>query len=142
MRFCRTILALLIALSVAALPIAGVMTAGVMTASAAPVGELADTATQATTTQDLAAQDMVQPDVAVSAMDQDMHDCCPPSKAPCSMPMGQCLASACAHSIVFSTAPSLSIARPSIVAGAKLIALADSGFRAQSSSPPFRPPRI
>jgi hypothetical protein len=132
MHICRTILALLVALSVATLPIAGLMTA-----SAAPVSQPAQMATQ-----DMVQSGLGQSELSASAMDGDMHDCCPhPKNAPCGMPVDQCPAYSCAQSVAFSPVPAVHVKHP-LVPRAKLTALSDRGFHPQPSSPPLRPPRI
>lgn len=122
MRICRTIFALLVALSVATLPMAGAMAA-----SAGPAGDSADVAMEA----------MGQSPATEAATD----DCCPPSKAPCGMPVDQCPAYSCAQPVAFSAAAAVHVTHP-LVPRTRLAALSDSGFRPQPSSPPLRPPRI
>ena len=112
MAFARTIVAFLVALSLATLPLAG--------AFAVPKDEV------------------TAPEVAAV----QMHDCCDPEDMPPGSPMKACQASAGCAAKCFSF---FAIA----LAGATIFPLArgtDSLFasdpvRAQSASPPFRPPR-
>lgn len=110
MRIGRTIFALLIALSVAALPAVG-MTG----ANAGPAG--------------MVAADMVA----------DM-DCCPPSKAPCGMPVDQCPAYSCAQSITISGISAPQVVYPPAPAD-RMPARAGGAFHPHTNGTPFRPPR-
>ena len=105
----RTILALLIALSVAMLP-------------AAAGG--------------LISNDMTD----MSAMGDD---CCPPKANPCDKAMGDCSSmAACALKCFSFSGSSYSIvAFPSIPASLSP-PFESNSFRSQTSSPPFRPPRV
>jgi hypothetical protein len=110
----RTILALLIALSVAILP--GAAGARLSVTSADMPG--------------------------MSAM-EDMPDCCPPMTNPCDKAMGDCASmAACALKCFSFAATSFSnIVFPS--SAAKMQAsIASNPFSSQTSSPPFRPPRV
>ena len=110
----RTILAVLIALSVAMLPAAG----GVGVSGKSP--EPAD-----------------------MSMTEDMTDCCPHKANPCEKAMDDCAAMATCVLKCFSFVGTLSsiIVFPS--AGAKMAAFfANNPFSSQTSSPPFRPPRV
>ena len=110
----RTILALLVALSVAMLPAAG--GAGVSVKS---------------------------PEPADMSMMEDMTDCCPHKANPCEKAMDDCAAMATCVLKCFSFAGTLSsiIVFPS--AGAKMAAFfANNPFSSQTGSPPFRPPRV
>jgi hypothetical protein len=126
MRICRTILALLLALSVATLPAAGMTVHG-----NAPVGKA----------MGMAMHVMAMSDMAAADASADMHDCCPQPKAPCGMPIDQCPAYSCAQSVVFSGASAPHVIHPFLPAG-KVPALADRSFHPQAASPPLRPPRI
>ena len=108
----RTILALLIALSVAMLP----------AAAGAGVG--------------LKSADMTD----MSAMGDD---CCPPNADPCDKAMGDCSSMAACALKCFSFSGSLYsiVAFPSIPASLSP-PFESNSFRSQTSSPPFRPPRV
>jgi hypothetical protein len=113
MRIGRTILALLIALSVAMLPAAGV--AIVSSQSAAPEG---------------------------MSMTDDM-DCCPHKANPCEKAMEDCatMATCALKCFSFTGTSSSTIVFPST--SAKMTAsFATNSFSSQTGSPPFRPPRI
>jgi hypothetical protein len=110
----RTILAVLIALSVAVLPGAG--GAGVSAKS---------------------------PEPADMSMMEDMTDCCPHKANPCEKAMDDCAAMASCVLKCFSFAGTFSsiIVFPS--ACAKMAAFfAGNPFSSQTGSPPFRPPRV
>jgi hypothetical protein len=110
----RTILALLIALSVAMLPAAG--SAGVSSKSPAPTD--------------------------VSMMDE-MHDCCPPEANPCNHAMDNCGSMATCALKCFSFAGTSSSVIVFPAAFAKMIApLEHNPFSSQTRAPPFRPPRV
>lgn len=110
----RTILALLIALSVATLPAAG--GAGVNSESPEPAG---------------------------MSVTEDVPDCCPHKANPCEKAMDGCAAMvACAlKCFSFAGAASSIIVFPSPFAN-MMIPLAANPFSSQTGSPPFRPPRI
>jgi hypothetical protein len=110
----RTILALVIALSVAMLRSAG--GAGVSVKS---------------------------PESADMSMTEDMTDCCPHKPNPCDKAMDDCAAMATCALKCFNFAGTLSsiIVFPS--ACAKMATFfANNPFSSQTSSPPFRPPRV
>jgi hypothetical protein len=109
----RTIVALLIALSVAILPAAG--SVGVSAKSL---------------------------ETAVTSATEDMPDCCPPKANPCEKAMDDCAAMATCVLKCFSfLVPSAVIVFPS--AFAKMTAsFTANPFCSQASSPPFRPPRV
>lgn len=110
----RTILAVLITLSVAILPAAGA--AGVSAKS---------------------------PEAADMSMMEDMTDCCPRKANPCEKAMDDCAAMATCVLKCFSFVGTLSstIVFPS--ACAKMATFfANNPFSSQTSSPPFRPPRV
>jgi hypothetical protein len=127
MRFVRTILALIIALSVAIVPVAG---------SAAPLPR-----TQATTDKITAHSH------AMSEMAEAM-DCCTdqatsPGVRPCDQAKGHC------DPMAFCAAQSVSLADPAIyrfglprLAGNALLVPADQVVSLHAGNPPFRPPRV
>lgn len=108
----RTILALLVALSVAMLPAAA--GAGVSVKSPAQAD--------------------------MSAM-EDMHDCCPKAN-PCDKAMDDCgtMATCALKCFSFTTSSSI-IVFPSICA-TMTAAFVGNPFSSQMGSPPFRPPRV
>jgi hypothetical protein len=119
----RTILAVLISLSVTMLPAA----AGVSFKS-----------TPMSTSHDAMASD--------DSMDMsaaDPMDCCPRATDPCDKAMGGCTSMAgCAlKCFSFTGGVSSLLVYPQALASA-LPLLKTVGFRSQTSSPPFRPPRI
>ena len=110
MRICRTILALLIALSVATLPTAG----GVA----------------------LVAKSV---DVPMSEL---MDDCDHPVM-PCHKAMNDCQSmAACALKCFNFSGTSFSVLLFPLVLTERAPALTDGPFHSQTSSPPFRPPRV
>lgn len=113
MSIARTIVVLLIALSVAILPAAG--SAGVSAKSL---------------------------ETAVTSATEDMPDCCPPKANPCEKATDVCAAMATCVLKCFSffLGTSAVIVFPS--AFAKMTAsFAGNPFSSQAGSPPFRPPR-
>ena len=110
----RTILALLVALSVALLPAAGV--AGVSAKS---------------------------PDSGDMSTMEDMHDCCPPQANPCDKAMDGCstMASCALKCFSFAATSSSVIVFPSILA-TMTASFVSRSFPSQMGSPPFRPPRV
>jgi hypothetical protein len=112
MSIARTIVALLIALSVAIVPAAG--SVGVSAKSL---------------------------ETAVTSTTEDMPDCCPPKANPCEKAMDDCAAMATCVLKCFSfLVPSAVIVFPS--AFAKMTAsFVANPFSSQAGSPPFRPPR-
>ena len=122
----RTILALLISLSVAMLPVA----AGAGVNSKSP-----DRADMSVTEDMSMTHDM--------SMTEDMHDCCPPMANPCDHAMDDCgsMAGCVLKSFSFAGTSSSIIVFPA--AFAKMIApLEHDPFSSQTSTPPFRPPRV
>jgi hypothetical protein len=116
MRLCRTILALLIALSVATLPAAG---------SAALVAKSAD---------------MSESDVSMSES-MSMQDC-DHAVMPCHKGMDGCQSmAACALKCFNFSQSGVSILRFPLVLTDRLFASAEAPVPSQPSSPPFRPPR-
>jgi hypothetical protein len=109
----RTILALLVALSVAMLPAAA--GAGVSVKSPAQAD--------------------------MSAM-EDMHDCCPKAN-PCDKAMDDCGTMAtCALKCFSFAGTSLSIIAFPSISAAMTAAFFSNPFSSQMGSPPFRPPRV
>jgi len=109
----RTILALLIALSVALLPAAS--GAGLSVKSPAPAD--------------------------MSAM-EDMPDCCPQKTDPCQKGIDDCAAMATCALKCFSFAGTSSIVVFPSTFASMTIPSATNPFSSQTGSPPFRPPRI
>jgi hypothetical protein len=110
MGICRTILALLIAISVATLPVAG---------SAAPIAQAAD-----------------------MSMSEPMVDCDHPAM-PCHKAMDDCQSmAACALKCFNFSGANFSILSFPFVLTDRMPVFADDPFRPQTSSPPFRPPRV
>ena len=115
MRICRTIFALVIALSVATLPAAG---------AAAMIATTADAS-------------MSEPMLSEPMVDCDHHG------MPCHKGMNDCESMAtCALKCFNFSGTSFSILSFPIALKNSEPVLADSGFHPQTSSPPFRPPRI
>jgi hypothetical protein len=110
MHNCRTILALLIGLSVATLPVAGAVAA------------------------------IAQP--ADMSMSESMDDCDRPVM-PCHKAMDDCQSmAACALKCFNFSGTSFSILSFPLVLTDRAPAFADGPFHPQTSSPPFRPPRV
>jgi hypothetical protein len=124
MRVGRTILALLLALSVAILPAA----AGAGVSPKSPE------------TADMSSTDMSGTDM--SATDMSAMDCCPHKTNPCDQADDCATMAACAlKCFSFAGTPWSVIVFPSSFA--KLAApFADKSFPSQTGSPPFRPPRV
>ncbi len=116
----RTILAVVVAFSVAMLPIAGraeqsVKSTGMMDMSV--LGEMSAA--------------------------QHMPDCCPPEAAPCDKANGDRVSmAACASTCCSFLAPASSALVVPSVPVETMPLLASHVFRSQSNSPPFRPPRV
>jgi hypothetical protein len=122
----RTILALLVSLSVAMLPAA----AGAGASSKSP-----DRADMSMTEDMSMTHDM--------SMTEEMHDCCPPMANPCDHAMDNCgtMAGCVLKSFSFAGTSSSIIAFPATFA--KMIAPSEHNpFSSQTSAPPFRPPRV
>lgn len=115
MRLARTVMAFVIALSVAMLPATG------LTAVSANSAEMA-----------------VSTDMSAA-----MDDCCPDRAKPCDQGGAQCQSMAsCAHqSFSISDVTVLQFAYP-MLPGDSLPTLADQAVPLHAGSPPFRPPRI
>jgi hypothetical protein len=110
MSICRTILALLIAVSVATLPIAG---------GAASIAQTDN-----------------------MSMSEPMVDCDHPVM-PCHKAMDDCRSmAACALKCFNFSGTSFSILSFPVALNERMPAFADGPFRPQTSSPPFRPPRV
>jgi hypothetical protein len=116
----RTILALLVSLSVALLPAA----AGAGARSKSP------DRTDMSMTEDM-------------SMSEDMHDCCPPEANPCGPAMDHCGTMATCALKCFSFAGTSSSFITFPASFAKMIApLEHNPFSSQRGAPPFRPPRV
>ena len=124
MALARTILALLIAASVAVLPAAGA-------------------AAFKLKSQDATEMSASEPMHDMSMHDASMHDCCPPEANPCDKAMDTCASMAtcalkCFSGVTFASSP---LSFPLTLAS--VMPLFESGdFHSQTGSPPFRPPRI
>ena len=119
MALARTILALLIAASVAVLPAAG--------AAAFK----------------LKSQDATEMSAGESMQDEPMHDCCPPEANPCDKAMDVCASMATCALKCFSGATFGSSPLSFPLTLASVMPLFESGdFHSQTGSPPFRPPRV
>ena len=121
----RTILALLVALSVAMLP------------AAAASGVSARSAHQADMSM---TENMAMPEDM--SMTEDMHDCCPPKANPCHAMDGCGSMATCVLKCFSFAGTSFSIVVfPSTFA--RMIApLERNPFSSQLGTPPFRPPRV
>ena len=120
MRFARTMMAFVIALSVATLPMAG---------SASVVVKSTELAPSAQTT-------------AAAEMSAAMDDCCPDAKL-CDQSSEQCQSMAsCALQSVSLADVAVSSLRYPPVPGNPLPALTDQAVPLHGGSPPFRPPRV
>jgi hypothetical protein len=124
----RTILALLIAASVAALP------AGRGVARTVKAADIS-----------MSAEKSMSEDMSVSedmSMSEDMSDCCPKMN-PCDQGMNDCgsMAGCPLNCFGLSSTSFSSVVLPSILASLTP-PLASNPFRAQTSGPPFRPPRV
>jgi hypothetical protein len=114
MRIGRTLLAALISLSVTMLPAAGGL-----------------------------AVKSISHDAMEMSADEPMDDCCPHAANPCDKAMGDCTSMATCPLKCFSFAGSDS--SPHVYPGTLanvLPWLESNSFRSQTSSPPFRPPRV
>ncbi len=120
MRIGRTILALLIAVSVAMLPAAG------------GVGMRSPPSTDLSAMEDM---------TGMSAM-EDMQGCCPHKVDPCDKSAGDCcsMATCALKCFSFAGTGSATIVFPSTFAK-MTAAVAANPFSSQTGSPPFRPPR-
>jgi hypothetical protein len=118
MRFARTIMAFIVALSVAMLPVAGTAAIAVNTA------------------------EMTMPAAAQSADVPMAMDCCPDPAEPCDQG-GKCQSMAsCTQPSLGIANISVSGLTYSLVAGSPLPVLVDSAAPLRAGSPPFRPPRV
>jgi hypothetical protein len=117
MAIARTILALLIAVSVVLLPIGGGAMMG------------------------MPAADMSAPTSASISADEPM-DCCPNPAKQSEKSVGDCCAMAiCAFKCFGGSEATFSLAPPSVLADL-LLPFATDQFRSQAAHPPFRPPRV
>lgn len=116
MRLARTIVAVVIAMSVAMLP-----TAGPASISAKSSHELT-----------------VSADMAMA-----MDDCCPDHSKPCNQGGDQCQSMAsCVHHTFSFLELAVSHIAYSLVLGDELIALVDQAVPLHAAGAPFRPPRV
>ena len=113
MLLARTILALLIAASVAVLPAA------------------------ASSLFKLQSQDATE-----MSTSEQTHDCCPPSADPCDKSMDCATMAACALKCFSYTAGPSSPLVYAFTLADRMPLLQGVGFRPQTTSPPFRPPRV
>jgi hypothetical protein len=114
MSLTRTILAILIAASVAVLPMVGVF--GFK----------------------LKSQDAIE----ISAVGP-MHDCCPPAANPCDKTINDCWSMAACATKCFGYSRGVSTPLGHSLTRADVLPLLDGdGFRSLTASPPFRPPRV
>ena len=118
MAFARTILALLIAASVALLPAAGAAASG------------------------LAALGLQSQDQAEMTASDPMHECCPPAANPSDKCMDCASMTTCALKCFSYTAGPSSPLAYSVTLADRMPLPQGVGFRSQTSSPPFRPPRV
>jgi hypothetical protein len=112
MRFTRTILALLIAASVALLPAAA--GAGLKVKATEP---------------------------AEMSVSEPMDDCCPHKANPCDKAVDDCLSMAACVCFGFATTSFSQLVYPLALAS-MVPAFASGVFHSQTGHPPFRPPRI
>ncbi|WP_024506462.1 hypothetical protein [Bradyrhizobium sp. ARR65] len=133
MRLIRTIIAAMIALSVAMLPVAGF---------AAPI---------VNPTQDVADQMSGAADAMEMAMVTDMSgtmgamdECCPDhmKAKPCDQPAHQCPVACCTAPLTGLANAAITLLDVPMVAGRPLPIPVDQVVALHSGSPPFRPPRI
>jgi hypothetical protein len=109
----RTILILLIALSVAVLP-----------------------------TERGAAISVKTADMSHMSSMEHMHDCCPDKKLPSRKTIDDCCSSMACPMNCFSFVGASSLIAPPPLPGSVMMSLANDPVRSQEGSPPFRPPRI
>ncbi len=122
MNFARTILAILIAASVAMLPVAS----GALGAKSSVM---------------FASMDMSPADNLSDSM--DMSDCCPHKAVPCENTNGDCTSmAACAGTFLGLSGPVFSVIVFPVVLAEVMPVLTSQTLRSQTSSPPFRPPRV
>jgi hypothetical protein len=114
----RTILMLLIALSVAMLPATGGAAVSVKSADTSDMSDM-------------------------SSSMEDMHDCCPHKKLPLEKAIGDCCSSmaTCSMNCFGFTGTSSLIFFP-LLLGSLTISLVSNPLYSQTGSPPFRPPRV
>jgi hypothetical protein len=125
MRLVRTMMALVIALSVAMLPAAGAAASVIKSVPQASTSAMAD-------------------DMAMTSDMSGVMDCCPDfaKSRPCDHPSGQCPMAFCAVQLVnLAFAAAFGFDLP-LVAGTPLPIPTDQVVALHSSSPPFRPPRV
>lgn len=121
MRLARTIMAFVIALSVAWLPVAGSASIVIKSSSGAAISYSA-----------------LDADMAVS-----MDGCCPDQTAPCDLPSSQCpsMASCAVQSVSLADVTGAGLTYLQ-VPGTPVPALTDQAVPLHGGSPPFRPPRV
>ena len=124
MNIARTILGVLIAVSVAMLPVA----------SGALVAKSSDMA--ASMLMDVSSSNGMSVSVGMS-------DCCPHESAPCEKTSGNCTSMAACTGVFLSLSEPVSsnLLTPVILADV-IPVLTSQTLRSQTSSPPFRPPRV
>jgi len=121
MRFARTMMAFVIALSVATLPVAGSASVVVKPTELTPSAQM----------------------MADAEMSAAMDDCCPDHAKPCDQSSDQCQSMAsCALQFVSLADVAVSSLRYPPVSGNPLPALTDQAVPLHGGSPPFRPPRV
>jgi len=122
MNIVRIILAVFIATSVAMLPVTG----GALGAKSS----------------DMSVSMNISPSDAMS-VSMDMSDCCPQNTAPCEKSMANCATMAnCAGNFLSFSEPHFANRVFSMVFVELTPTLASQTLRSQTSSPPFRPPRV
>ena len=126
MRWFRTMLAMMIALSVAMLPAAG---------SAAPIVKSEPSVASKTMAKDIA---------MASDMSDAMDECCPDhgKSRPCDQPNDHCPLAFCAAQLVNLASADLFHFDVPITAATLLPLPADQVLSLHAGSPPFRPPRV
>jgi hypothetical protein len=123
----RTILAMLIAASVALLPAAGFV-------------PTADASGSDMSGADMSNMDMSGMDLSATA---GMADCCPPAAIPCDKAPGDCGSMAvCALKCFTFSAAGVSATVFPIAVAVLAPPFVSGPFSAQAASPPFRPPRL
>jgi hypothetical protein len=114
MSFTRTILAILIAASVAMLPMAGGFGFKLKSQNATEISAV-----------------------------EPMHDCCPPAANPCDKTMDDCGSMAACATKCFGYSGGVSTPLGYLLTRADVLPLFESDdFRSLTGSPPFRPPRV
>jgi hypothetical protein len=117
----RTVLILLIALSVAVLPTGNGAAIGVKSVDALGVTSV---------------------DMSHMASTDRMHDCCPDKNLPSRKAIDDCCSSMACPMNCFSFVGASSLIVPPPLLGSVTMSLVSDPVRSQKGSPPFRPPRI